>query len=73
MGLIIFLLRKDMNMRGNRQTTPLPLTFINFANISNKKTPRKEKFFAAMWCYAVVDVSCSYGATTGRTVWPSSR
>ena len=38
MGLIIFLLRKDMNMRGNRQTTPLPLTFINFADVSNKKT-----------------------------------
>jgi len=46
MGLIIFLLRKDMNMRGNRQTTPLPLTFINFANISNKKPPRKD--FAAV-------------------------
>ena len=25
-------------MRGNRQTTSLPLTFINFTDISNKKT-----------------------------------
>ena len=58
-------------MRGNRQTTPLPLTFINFTDISNKKPPRKD--FAAMWCYAVVDVSCSYGATTGRTGEPTER
>ncbi len=43
MGLIIFLLRKDMNMRGNRQTTSLPLTFINFTDISNKKTAAEGK------------------------------
>ena len=43
MGLIIFLLRKDMNTRGNRQTTTLPLTFINFTDTSNKKTAAEGK------------------------------